>query len=56
MAQPNDPSPVRWTDRVMLVTENQQPVIDDLQYLGQWDFSRQGSLSKQLDAVIASGK
>ena len=56
MAQPNDPSPVRWTDRVMLVTEDQQPVIDDLQYLGQWDFSRQGSLSKQLDAVIASGK
>lgn len=56
MAQPNDPSPVRWTDRVMLVTENQQPVIDDLQYLGQWDFSRQGILSKQLDAVIASGK
>lgn len=55
MAQPNDPSPVRWTDRFKLVIENQQPVVDDVQYLGQWDFSRKGLLSKQLDAVIAAG-
>ncbi len=40
----------------MLVAENQQPVVDDIQYLGQWDFSRKGMLSKQLDAVIAVGK
>ena len=56
MAQPNDPSLVRGTDRLRLVTENQQPVVDDIQYLGQWDFSRKGMLSKQLDAVIAVGK
>ncbi|GEM_PF-2107774 len=56
MAQPNDPSPVRWTDRVLLATENKQPVIDDIQYLGQWDFSRQGMLTEQLDLVIAAGQ
>lgn len=56
LTQPNDPSPVRWTDRVMLVIENQQTVVDDIQFLGQWDFSRQGMLSDQLDAVIAAGQ
>lgn len=40
----------------LIVTENQQPVVDDIQYMGQWDFSRKGMLSKPLDAVIAVGK
>jgi len=53
---PNDPQPVRWTDRVMLVTENHQAVIDDIQFLGQWDFSRKGTLTETLDEVIAASK
>lgn len=51
-----DPQPVIWTDRVMLITERGRSVIDDIQFLGDWDFSRKGTLTELLDQVIAAAK
>ena len=48
---------VRWTDRVWLVNEQQSCagrwVINDIEFNGQWDFSRQQRLTQTLRTVTA---
>jgi hypothetical protein len=45
-----------WTDEVRLVRQNAQWLIDDIEFMGQWDFARSGWLSNQLIAVQAQVK
>lgn len=48
---------VRWTDRAWLVNEQQSCagrwVINDIEFNGQWDFSRQQRLTQTLRTVTA---
>lgn len=47
---------VEWQDRVWLVNQaragTNRWVVDDIEFGGQWDFARQGRLSKMLGNVI----
>ena len=44
---------VTWIDRVVLTTERDRPVIDDIEYGGQWGFASKGTLRKSLEAALA---
>jgi hypothetical protein len=46
--------PATWIDRVVVVTERNRPVIDDIEYGGQWGFASKGTLRKSLEAALAS--
>ena len=39
---------VSWTDRLVLVRENEHWVVEDLEYGGNWDFANHGSLRQSL--------
>ena len=39
---------VEWTDRLVLVQENEHWVVEDLEYGGNWDFANHGSLRQSL--------
>ena len=55
----NDPgykSPFRWQDRVYLVKGPQGWVVDDLEFLGNWQFMYKGRLQTRLKGVIERGK
>lgn len=43
-----------WVDRVVVTTERDRPVIDDVEYGGQWGFASKGTLRKSLEAALAS--
>lgn len=40
-----------WQDRAWLITENGQPRVDDLEFLGKWDFGSKGRLSLILENI-----
>jgi len=40
-----------WQDRVWLVEQNGSFVVDDVEFLGDWDFSVTGRLSVMLDEI-----
>lgn len=42
-----------WTDEVRLVRQNDRWLIDDIEFMGQWDFARSGWLSNTLIGVAA---
>ena len=48
-----DPA-VTWVDRVVVSTEHSRPVIDDIEYGGQWGFASKGTLRKSLEAALAA--
>jgi hypothetical protein len=39
---------VTWTDRLVLVRENDHWVVEDLEYGGNWDFANHGTLRQSL--------
>ncbi|HZP11709.1 MAG TPA: DUF3828 domain-containing protein [Nevskiaceae bacterium] len=39
---------VEWTDRLVLVQENDHWVVEDLEYGGNWDFANHGTLRQSL--------
>ena len=45
-----------WIDDVRLVRLNGQWLVDDIDFMGQWDFARSGWLSNQLIAVQAQAR
>jgi hypothetical protein len=53
---PGDKSEVKWKDKVYLVKSNRGWVIDDIEYLGDWQFMHKGRLKSLLKEVIEEGK
>jgi len=49
-SRPNQPS-TTWEDRVLLTKQNSRWAIDDVEYLGGWDFAPKGRLSDALQAT-----
>lgn len=45
-----------WPDRFLLVRDGSRWLIDDLEYLGGWDFAPRGRLSAALAETAALGK
>ncbi|HEX2929158.1 MAG TPA: DUF3828 domain-containing protein, partial [Candidatus Binatia bacterium] len=52
--EPNQ-KPLRWQDRVYLLREPRAWVIDDVEYLGDWQFMHKGRLKTVLKRVIEEG-
>lgn len=50
-----DRSPTRWKDKVYLTRNLQSWVIDDIEYLGDWQFMHKGRLQGLLKQVIKEG-
>ncbi len=44
-----------WPDRFLLVRGESGWLIDDIEYLGGWDFSPRGKLSSALSETAALG-
>ncbi len=42
---------VSWTDRLVLVRENDHWVVEDLEYGGNWDFANHGTLRQSLTPI-----
>ncbi len=53
---PNDKSVVSWTDKVFLVREGRRMVVDDIEYLGTWEFMHKGRLKDLLRQVIVDSR
>lgn len=51
----NGKAPTRWQDRVYLVHEARGWKIEDIEYLGDWQFMHKGRLKDLLKQVIAEG-
>ncbi len=54
----NDPGnqyTFRWQDNVYLVRENHGWLVDDIEYLGDWQFMHKGRLQELLRQVIEDG-
>lgn len=47
-----DNKPTRWKDRAVLIQENGKWVIDEIEFLGDWDFATKGQISAILKDVI----
>ena len=41
-----------WNDRNILVKDNSKWLIDDVEYLGNWDFAQKGRLADVLRQVV----
>ena len=52
---PDGKTPTRWQDRVYLVHEARGWKIDDIEYLGDWQFMHKGRLKDLLKQVIEEG-
>ena len=52
---PGDKSELKWKDKVYLVKSNRGWVIDDIEYLGDWQFMHKGRLTNLLKEVIQEG-
>ncbi|HEX9665123.1 MAG TPA: DUF3828 domain-containing protein [Thermodesulfobacteriota bacterium] len=52
---PGDSSEFKWKDRVYLVKINRGWVVDDIEYLGDWQFMHKGRLKDLLKEVIEDG-
>jgi hypothetical protein len=52
---PQDKSSVQWKDRAFLVRDQGGWTVDDIEYLGDWEFMHKGRLQEILKDVIAEG-
>ncbi|MGB7291208.1 MAG: DUF3828 domain-containing protein [Thermodesulfobacteriota bacterium] len=52
---PGDKSDVKWKDKVYLVKGNRGWAVDDIEYLGDWQFMHKGRLKDLLKEVIEEG-
>jgi Protein of unknown function (DUF3828) len=52
---PGDKSEVKWNDRVYLVKSSRGWAVDDIEYLGEWQFMHKGRLKDLLKEVIQEG-
>lgn len=55
-ADPRDQSKVVWQDRVYLVLEDGKWLVDDIEFLGTWEFMHKGRLKELLSQVIEEAK
>lgn len=53
---PGDKSDFKWKDKVYLVRRNGSWAVDDIEYLGDWQFMHKGRLKDLLKEVIEYGK
>lgn len=51
-----DKSKVVWQDRIYLVRENGKWLVDDIEFLGTWEFMHKGRLKNLLKQVIEEAK
>jgi hypothetical protein len=51
-----DNSKVEWKDRVYVVRHQDRWAVDDIEFLGDWQFMHKGRLKELLKAVIEEGK
>lgn len=51
-----DKSKLTWKDRVSLILNKQKWVVDDIEFLGSWEFMHKGRLKDLLKQVIEEGK
>ena len=52
---PGDKSEVKWKDKVYLVKTGRGWAVDDIEYLGEWQFMHKGRLKGLLKEVIQEG-
>ena len=52
---PGDKSEVKWKDKVYLVKTSRGWAVDDIEYLGEWQFMHKGRLKNLLKDVIQEG-
>ncbi len=52
---PGDKSEVKWKDKVYLVKSSRGWAVDDIEYLGEWQFMHKGRLKNLLKEVIQEG-
>ncbi len=52
---PGDKSEVEWKDKAYLVKNNRGWAVDDIEYLGDWQFMHKGRLKNLLNEVIREG-
>ena len=52
---PGDKSVFKWKDKVYLVKVNRGWILDDIEYLGDWQFMHKGRLKDLLKVVIEEG-
>ena len=50
-----DSSPITWRDNVYLVKDSQGWLVDDIDFLGDWEFMHKGRLKELLKEVIQEG-
>lgn len=53
---PRDKSKVVWQDRVYLVRDDDKWLVDDIEFLGTWEFMHKGRLKDLLTQVIDETK
>jgi hypothetical protein len=53
---PTDRSLFKWKDKVHLVLESRRWLIDDVEYLGDWEFMHKGRLKTVLTQAIKDSK
>ncbi len=51
-----DKSKLAWSDRVYLIRDKQKWLVDDIEFLGAWEFMHKGRLKDLLKNVIEEGK
>ena len=54
-ADPAAEKPFIWRDRVMLVKGRKGWAVDDIEFLGDWQFMHKGRLREVLNQIIAEG-
>ena len=47
--------PFTWKDRIYLVKDSQGWLVDDLEFLGDWQFMHKGKLQDLLKDVVKEG-
>jgi len=55
LAYGDGPDSVVWSDQVWLVFESDRWRVNDIEFLGGWDFARQGRLTQMLSMVAKQG-
>jgi hypothetical protein len=48
-------SPTRWKDKVYLIRNSRSWLINDIEYLGEWQFMHKGRLQDLLKEVVKEG-
>ncbi len=54
-SNPGDKSEVEWKDKAYLVKSTSGWTVDDIEYLGDWQFMHKGRLKNLLNEVIREG-